>query len=398
MVTCFTGTKVEQFFNFRIYDGEIARKLQRNFNFAPINPIMAKFHTLKVADVKHETADCVSIAFDVPADLKGEYTYVQGQYLTLKLKVNGEEIRRSYSLCSSPVMDSEMRIAVKQVQSGKGSTYINSSLKAGDLVEVMTPMGNFYSGLNKSSKRNYVLFAGGSGITPMLSIIKSVLKEEGESTLTLFYGNRDEASVIFKNNLEQLTKTHAGRFTVYHVLEHPAAGADELFKGVLSKEKIKTLTAKYVKADSQTEYFICGPGPMMENAKQVLQEQKTDAARIHIEYFTAVLEAVNKAEKESTSAGAAGLSHVTVIMDGQKTEFDLASNGAVILDKALDEGVDVPYACKGAVCCTCRAKLLEGKVKMDNNYALTDNEVKEGYILTCQSHPLTPVVVVDYDV
>ncbi|HEV7232512.1 MAG TPA: 2Fe-2S iron-sulfur cluster-binding protein [Bacteroidia bacterium] len=358
---------------------------------------MAKFNTLKVSDVRRETADCVSIAFDIPASLKADYTYIQGQYLTLKLKVKGEEIRRSYSLCSSPLADAEWRIAVKKVKDGRGSGFINGEVKVGDVMEVMTPMGNFHTALSPTAKKQYVLFAGGSGITPMLSIIKTVLKAEPGASLQLFYGNRDETSTIFKSSLDQLAGQSAGRFNVFYILENPTAPSEELYKGLLSKDKVKALLAKHTKLEGDYEVFICGPGPMMDNVKSALQELKTDEKRVHIEYFTAVLEAVNKAEAES-APGNDLVSQVTVIMDGQKTSFELATGGQAILDQALDAGVDVPYACKGAVCCTCRAKLLEGKVKMDNNYALTDNEVKEGYILTCQSHPLTSKVVVDYDV
>jgi len=357
---------------------------------------MAKFHTLKVSDIRRETADCVSIAFEVPASLQGEYKYIQGQYLTLKLKVNGEEIRRSYSLCSSPTADKEWRIAIKKVKEGKGSIYLNEKVKAGDQMEVMTPMGNFHTPVFSTNKKRYVLFAGGSGITPMMSIVKTILREEPSSSLHLFYGNRDETSTIFKKTLDELAASSAGRFTLTHILEHPATSLDELYKGMLTKEKVTALIGKQNGLGAD-EYFICGPGPMMENVKQALKDLKVDDKKVHIEYFTAVLDAVNKAEAID-SPGSGMTSKVTVIMDGKETQFDLSSEGQVILDAALDEGVDVPYACKGAVCCTCRAKLVEGKVRMDNNYALTDNEVKEGYILTCQSHPLTEKVVVDYDV
>jgi ring-1,2-phenylacetyl-CoA epoxidase subunit PaaE len=357
---------------------------------------MAKFHTLKVSDIRRETTDCVSIAFDVPASLQGEYKYIQGQYLTLKLKVNGQELRRSYSLCSSPSADKEWRIAIKKVKDGKGSIYLNEKVKTGDQMEVMTPMGNFHTPVFSTNKKRYVLFAGGSGITPMLSIVKTILREEPSSSLHLFYGNRDEASTIFKKTLDDLASSNSGRFTLTHILEHGSASADPLYAGMLTKEKTSTLLTKHNQVTGD-EFFICGPGPMMENVKQALKDLKVDDKKVHIEYFTAVLDAVNKAEAIN-APGSAMTSKVTVIMDGKETEFDLSSEGAVILDAALDEGVDVPYACKGAVCCTCRAKLIEGKVRMDNNYALTDNEVKEGYILTCQSHPLTEKVVVDYDV
>ncbi|MFI5150630.1 MAG: 2Fe-2S iron-sulfur cluster-binding protein [Bacteroidia bacterium] len=356
---------------------------------------MARFHTLQVSDVRRETSDCVSIAFEIPASLQAEYTYIQGQYLTLKLLAGGEELRRSYSLCSSPLTDTELRIAVKKVKNGKGSCWLNDNLKKGDKVEVMTPMGNFHTPLSAENTRNYVLFAGGSGITPMFSIIKTILKAEPKSTLCLFYGNRSSDSGIFKKELDALASANQARFKAFHILEE--GGEEELYKGVLSKEKVRQLILKHVDNKADNEYFICGPGPMMENVKQVLQDLRTDEKKVHIEYFTAVLEAVKKAEAGQGGTGKL-LSKVTVIMDGQRTDFELSSEGKVILDAALDKGVDVPYACKGAVCCTCRAKLLEGKVKMDNNYALTDHEVKEGFILTCQSHPLTEKVVVDYDV
>jgi ring-1,2-phenylacetyl-CoA epoxidase subunit PaaE len=358
---------------------------------------MAKFHTLRIADVRKETTDCVSVAFDVPAALKAEFSYIQGQYLTLKLKVKGEELRRSYSLCSSPIADTEYRIAVKKVKDGKGSVHINDSLRAGDTIEVMTPMGNFYTPVSASNKKKYILFAGGSGITPMLSILKTILKAEPNSSLHLFYGNRDESSCIFKKTLDDLAAAHPNAFSLHHIFENPSVSVDSLYTGQLNKEKVRALIQKHIPLVAENEYFVCGPGPMMENVKAVLSDLRVNEKQIHIEYFTAVLEAVKKAEAESAS-GASDMCRVTVIMDGKETAFDLATNGQVILDQALDAGVDVPYACKGAVCCTCRAKIKEGKVKMDNNYALTDNEVKDGYILTCQSHPLTGKVVIDYDV
>ncbi len=356
---------------------------------------MAKFHKVKVADVRKETADCVSIAFDIPANLKQEYSYIQGQYLTLKLFVNGEELRRSYSICSSPTAENEIRIAVKRVKDGRGSNYVYDKLKAGDELEVMTPMGNFYSQMNASNKKNYVLFAGGSGITPMLSIIKTVLKEEPQSTIQLFYGNQNEESTIFKNQLDELENINSSRLRVVHILDNPTSQIPALNQGVLSKEKITVLLENYVGLNLNNEFFICGPTPMMDNCKIVLEQLKIEKSKIHIEYFTASLEA---AKTPVTNSGDKIISQVTVIMDGKETLIELASDGDVILDAALNADLDVPFACKGAVCCTCRAKVLEGKVKMDQNFALTDSEVEEGFILTCQSHPITPVVKVDYDV
>ena len=354
---------------------------------------MARFHTLKVADIRRETADCVSVAFEVPEYLKPEYKFIQGQYLTLKLKVNGEEIRRSYSICSGTVGDSELRVAVKRVKDGKASGYINEVLKTGDGIEVMTPMGNFHSRLSPDNAKKYFLFAGGSGITPMLSIIRSVLNTEKKSVIRLFYGNLDEASTIFYHDITELEKSSGGKLKVYFIFDKPAGKTEPLLTGILSQEKVRALFDSFCGIGLNHEYFVCGPGPMMDNVKKVIEEKKVPASQFHIEYFTAVTEAVKSTVPEAEVV----TSKVTVSMYGIETSFELRSDGKCILDAALDAGVDVPFACKGAVCCTCRGKILEGKVKMDQNFALTESEGAEGFILTCQSHPLTPVVKVDYD-
>jgi ring-1,2-phenylacetyl-CoA epoxidase subunit PaaE len=333
--------------------------------------------------------------FDVPATIREEFKYIQGQYLTLKLTVNGEELRRSYSLCTSPVADRELRVAVKKVKDGRASTFINDSLKAGDEMEVMTPMGNFHSPLSPVNKKNYVLFAGGSGITPMLSIIKTVLQSEPESKITLFYGNRDEAAIIFKKQLDALADANTERLKIHHILEHCGEEVDELCRGILLPEKVKSLIAKHVDINADNVFFICGPGPMMENVKVVLGDLKVDQKKIHIEYFTAVEAAVKAAEETSSSVNVQ--SQVTVILDDEEVVFELATNGKSVLDVAQDAGMDVPFACKGGVCCTCRAKLMEGQVKMDQNFALSEEELERGYILTCQSHPVTEKVVISFD-
>lgn len=356
---------------------------------------MAKFYPLKVSDIRRETHDAVSVAFEVPATLWPEYQYKQGQYLTLKLKVNGEEIRRSYSICTSPFSEKELRIAIKEVKDGRGSTFINRQAKVGDTIEVMTPMGNFHSPLSGSAQKNYVLFAGGSGITPMMSILKSVLYIEKQSTITLIYANRDEDSVIFKNEIDKIAAENAGKVQVVFVYDNPKQTVPDLYKGLMTKEKVKGLVESHVPLKPNNEFFICGPGPMMENVKVVLEELKVEKEKIHIEYFTSVLETLAKAEE--TVVGQDIVSKVTVLQYGVETNFDLNTSGSTILDAAIDAGVDAPFSCKGAVCCTCRAKVLEGKVKMDANFALTDSEVEQGFILTCQSHPLTEKVVIDYD-
>ncbi len=356
---------------------------------------MAKFHTLKVNDIRRETADAVSVAFEVPVQLLPEYQFKQGQYITLKLNMNNEEIRRSYSLCTSPYSEKELRVAVKEVKGGKGSGFINRSLKVGDTLEVMTPMGNFYSPLSGSNKKHYVLFAGGSGITPMMSILKSVLYIEKQSNITLIYANRDEAATIFKNELDELASQYTGKLKVVYMYDQPKAAVSDLYKGLMTTDKARAIIENHVGLNQDNEYFICGPVPMMENVKLVLEGLKVAKEKIHIEYFSSVIEAVTKAEGAVASGNVK--SKVTVLQYGLSTDFELNTAGPSVLDAALDAGVDVPFSCKGAVCCTCRAKVIEGKAKMDANFALTDSEVADGFILTCQAHPLTEKLVVDYD-
>jgi ring-1,2-phenylacetyl-CoA epoxidase subunit PaaE len=353
---------------------------------------MARFHTLKVKDIKRETADAVSVSFEVPPQQQPEYQFKQGQYITLKLTVNGEEIRRSYSLCSSPY-EKEIRVAIKEVAGGRASTFINRELKVGTSMEVMTPMGTFHSVLSGGNKKKYVLFAGGSGITPMMSILKSVLYVEKQSTITLIYANKNEESTIFKSELDKLTSANPNLKVVY-VFDQPSGQISDLQKGIVTKEKTLALIENFggVNAD---EYFICGPGPMMENVKTTLEGLKIAKEKIHIEYFNAVIDAVNK--EENNTLGANVKAKIKVLQYGIETDFELQTSSISILDAAIEAGVDAPFSCKGAVCCTCRAKVLEGKVKMDANFALTEAEVEEGFILTCQAHPLTEKVVIDYD-
>jgi ring-1,2-phenylacetyl-CoA epoxidase subunit PaaE len=353
---------------------------------------MSKFNSLKVKDIRRETADAVSVAFEVPPTLQIAYQFKQGQYITLKLKVNGEEIRRSYSICTSPHSENELRVAVKEVKDGRASGFINKTLKVGDVMEVMTPMGTFYSSLNGSAKKKYVLFAGGSGITPMMSILKSTLYVEKQSTITLIYANKNEDSTIFKKEIDEIAAKNANLKVVY-VFDQPQQKTSDLQTGIITTQKTLALIENFggVNAD---EYFICGPGPMMENVKTALEQLKIAKEKIHIEYFNAVAEAVKKAEDHS---GAKVTSKIKVIQYGIETELTLNTTGVSILDAAIEAGVDAPFSCKGAVCCTCRAKVLEGQVKMDANFALTESEVEEGFILTCQAHPLTERVVVDYD-
>lgn len=355
---------------------------------------MSKFYKLRVAEIKVETPDCVSLSFEVPPELQKEFNFIQGQHLNLKLLINGQEIRRSYSICSSPVINEPLRVASKRLKDGIGSNFINDKIRKGDMIEVMTPMGNFHTELKITNRKHYVLFAGGSGITPMLSIVRTTLIAEPQSKITLFYGNFNEEYTIFKKVLDETASQYKDRFIIYYLYEKPGVfGYPSELTGIMTKEKVKELVNKKLERNPVIEYFICGPGPMMDNVKQVLEDNNVNRHFIHIEYFTTI----DEPGKETLSIVENVTSDVTVIMDGRETSFILSSRGAAILDAAIEAGVDAPFSCKGAVCATCRAKLLEGKVKMEMNYALTDGEIEEGYILTCQSHPITPNVTVDYD-
>jgi len=352
---------------------------------------MSRFHSLTIKEVTQETADCVSIAFQIPANLSNDFKYLQGQYITFKLNVEGQEIRRSYSVCSSPLTDADLRVAVKKVKNGKGSTFLNEHIKAGDVLEVMTPMGNFYTPMNAANKKEYILFAGGSGITPMLSIIKSVLKAEPLSTIQLFYGNENEASIIFKQQLASLEQEAAGKLKVHHILNQAESAHDPIYKGIMTTEKVAALMSNFVKVNSNTEIFICGPTPMMQNVEQTLQNLNVPKVQVHLEYFTAPVDAAAVAEPIGAKKAS-----LTIILDGDEVVTDLLPD-ETILEAALRINLDAPYACQGGSCCTCRALLVEGKVEMKVNYALLDAEVKQGFILTCQSHALTDTIVVDYD-
>jgi ring-1,2-phenylacetyl-CoA epoxidase subunit PaaE len=360
-------------------------------------PRMARFHSLIVQDIHQETADSIVVRFEVPSELREEFRFAHGQYVTLKLTVNGEELRRSYSICSSPLDEGTFSIAVKRVPNGRASTQLVEKLRAGMRIEVMTPMGNFTTALDPTRQRHFVAFAAGSGITPILSILKTVLRTETKSRFTLFYGNTDVDRIIFRSRLEELKAQHGDRIDVHHILTK-GMDQDALFNGRITAEKARQLLARFVAPNSDAEFFICGPEQMMVNVSDALAAQGVDRKRIHIELFTTPVTAEAKQPSEAVGPAAfTGVAQVTVIMDGRETILAIPAKGDAILDAALEGGVDVPYACKGAVCCTCKARVVEGQVEMMMNYALTDEEVADGYVLTCQSHPRSAKVVVDYD-
>lgn len=354
------------------------------------------FEQLTVREVRRETHDCVSITFEVPEQLKEAFRFLQGQYITLKTKIGGEEVRRSYSICSSP-LDHELRVAVKKVPNGVFSTYANELLKAGDSLEVMPPMGKFFTPLLSSQKKNYVGFAAGSGITPLLSIIKTTLQTEKESTFTLVYGNRNRHSIIFRETLEALKNKYMNRFRLIHILSRETTDTP-LNSGRIDADKCLTLCDKTIDLQRTDEFFLCGPEEMIFSVKNVLEEKGVVAQKIHFELFTTAGQQNKKIQQLETETDKGPKSKITVKLDGISFDFELSQKGEAILDAALKQGADLPYACKGGVCCTCRAKLVEGQVDMEVNYGLEPDEIEQGFILTCQSHPKSEHVVVDFDI
>ncbi|MCC6691424.1 MAG: 2Fe-2S iron-sulfur cluster binding domain-containing protein [Bacteroidia bacterium] len=350
-----------------------------------------KFYPLKVSDVNPETGDCVSVGFEVPANLKKEFSHIQGQYLSLRFMLNGEELRRSYSICTSP-FEPGLRIAVKKVKDGRVSTYINEQLKAGDIVESMVPIGSFFTEVHQYNKKVYNLFAAGSGITPIISILKTMLAGESQSKVNLFYGNSNERKVIFKDELNGLERKYGDRLKIIYLYSQPEQAVDELHKGRLTKEKIKRLTEKYIELNLLNEFFVCGPADVMLNTKEALEDLNVAKNKIHLEYFGTPPDA----DKNKLNQSLIVPSEVTIICDGDERVVFLEPHQSV-LEAALEANLDAPYSCRAGSCCTCRAKVIEGKVIMDVNYALLDSEVEEGYILTCQSHAITPTLTVDYD-
>jgi ring-1,2-phenylacetyl-CoA epoxidase subunit PaaE len=354
------------------------------------------FYKLKVKEVRKETPDCVSILFDVPAELEEQFRFIHGQYLTLRTHINGEEVRRSYSVCSSP-LENELRVAVKKVDNGSFSRYANENLKAGDVLEAMPPIGRFFTTLDPAHTKHYTALAAGSGITPILSIIKTTLLSEPYSRFTLVYGNRNRHSIIFKEEIEGLKNKFMNRLNVLNILSREKMDAPLNF-GRIDKEKCDLIFSKAIDPNTVDEFFICGPEDMTMQVKESLEDRGIAKKRIHFELFTS--HGLKKTAVESRRAVGpiAAQSKVTIILDGSSFSMDMHFEGESILDAALKKGADLPYACKGGVCCTCRAKLVTGEVDMDLNYGLEPEEVEQGYILTCQSHPRTEEVVVNFDV
>lgn len=356
---------------------------------------MSRFTKIKVQELKKTTDESVLVKFAIPTEDRSLFQFKQGQYLTLRATINDELVLRSYSLCSSP-LDNEWVVGIKKVPGGKFSTYANDVLKVGDELECMVPNGKFYVEVNPEQKREFVCFAAGSGITPICSIIKTHLLSEPNSTFKLFYINRTVSSIILREELEALKNQFMERFEIFHLLTKQNRSI-ELFNGRLDEPKLDVIFKSLCDTEKIDHYFLCGPESMIFMTRDFLEGRGVSKDKIHFELFTTpgqkkqVHKKIDQELKGKTCS-------VTLIEGGKSMNFELTLGGDNILDAALNNSADLPYACKGGVCCTCRAKLIEGKVDMAVTYGLEQDELDSGYILTCQAMPLTEKVVVDFDV
>ncbi|MDQ1812654.1 1,2-phenylacetyl-CoA epoxidase subunit PaaE [Massilia sp. CCM 9210] len=355
---------------------------------------MSKFYPLTVAKVRNETRDTIAVTFAVPDELAASFAYQQGQHLTLRAQIGDEDVRRSYSICSA-VQDGALRVAIKRTQGGLFSSWANEHLKAGAVLDVMPPMGHFNVPLAADNARHYVAFAAGSGITPILSIIKTTLLAEPKSRFTLFYGNRASSSVIFKEELTDLKDSYMERLNLAYVMSREQQDI-ELFNGRITKEKCEQFIKHWIRIEDIDIAFICGPEDMMHGVSAALQEAGMPKQNIKVELFAASIPK-HQHKPRQFDALVRNETEVTVILDGNHTSFTMDKDKESILDAGLRAGIDMRYSCKGGVCSTCRCKLLDGKVDMDVNYALEDYEIARGFVLSCQSFPVTDKVVVDFD-
>ncbi len=357
---------------------------------------MAEFYTLKIADIYKETKDTSVVTFDIPKHLQDDFRFIQGQHLTLKKDINGEDIRRSYSLCSSP-LDQQWKVAIKQIPGGVFSTYANTDLKPGDTIELMEPTGHFFVEIQPQKARNFIAFAAGSGITPMLSIIKTHLLSEPNSTFKLFYLNQTVKSIIFKEEIERLKNQFFERFQVFHFLTKEQRDIPFL-NGRFDTEKLNVLTKTFIDIEDTDHCFICGPQDMIFLIRDHLEAAGLDKDKIHYElFFSGDTEASKLYVSEVLEQKAEG-TEVTIIDGGKEFHFVMDDDFDNILDGALAAGADLPFACKGGVCSTCKCKIIEGSIKMKVNYALEEHEVENNFVLSCQSVPTSDKVVVNFDV
>jgi ring-1,2-phenylacetyl-CoA epoxidase subunit PaaE len=337
------------------------------------------------------TADAIAISFDVPDDKREIFRFIQGQHISLSRVDGGDGKRRGYSICS-PATGSELRVAIKLIPGGVFSSYVYNELAVGDELDVVSPSGRFFTRLDPAQVKDYVAIAVGSGITPILSILATTLEVEPESTFTLLYGNRTSGSMMFLEELNDLKNRFLNRFTLLHVFSREGQEA-ELFRGRIDGEKLGVFLSTLIDAPSTDEWFLCGPQAMVEELRSVLLERDVEPRRIHRELFHA-----GPTAPSATPASASGqVCEVTVVLDGRSSTFPLAQDGESILDAALAVRSDAPFACKGGVCGTCRAFLVDGEVRVDGGYALEEDEIEAGFVLACQSHPQSAEVTLDFD-
>jgi ring-1,2-phenylacetyl-CoA epoxidase subunit PaaE len=356
---------------------------------------MSKFHSLTIKEVRPETRDAVSIAFDIPTDLADSFRFTQGQHLVMRTQLDGEEVRRSYSICTG-VNDGELRVTIKRVAGGRFSAYANESLKAGQSLEVMPPSGHFFVELDAARHGNYLAVAAGSGITPILSIIKTTLEAEPHSRVTLLYGNRSSGSALFREQLEDLKNRYLQRLNLIFVFSREQQDVD-LYNGRIDADKCGQLFSRWIDVKALDAAFICGPQAMTETVRDQLKANGMPAERIHFELFAAAGSAQKREAREAAREIDSAVSQVTVISDGRELSFELPRNSQSVLDAGNAQGLELPYSCKAGVCSTCKCKVIEGEVEMDSNFALEDYEVAAGYVLSCQTFPVSEKVVLDFD-
>ena len=352
------------------------------------------FHPLRVRSVRAESDEAIVISFDVPETLRDEFRFTQGQHLGLREVLDGKEQRRSYSICSG-VDDGELCVGVRKVPGGVFSSWIGESLKAGDTIQVLAPEGRFFVPLDPAAERRYLGIAGGSGITPILSIMKTVLAREPKSRFTLIYGNRRQRSTMFKEEIEDLKNLYLTRLVLHHVFSQEQTDAP-LYTGRLTREKIGEFLGPLIDAKRIDHAFVCGPHGVNDEAEAALLAAGVAADRIHIERF-GIPGPAGMPPPQRAREGDAEHAKVVIVRDGLSREIEFRQDHQSILDAAADAGLEVPFSCKSGVCCTCRAKLLEGQVRMERNFALEKPEIEAGFVLTCQSHPLTERVVLSFD-
>ncbi len=352
------------------------------------------FYPLAIKDIRKETNECISVAFDIPPDVAKHFNYKSGQNITLKLNIGGQEIRRTYSICSGP-QDNELRIAIKKIPTGIFSRFAYENFKPGDIIEILPPTGNFGRKTITDNRKKYLTIAAGSGITPVIAIIKDILFSEPESIVTLIYGNKNRHTIIFRDELNALKNRYVNRLVIHHIFSREKTDI-EIYQGRINTQKLVQLSA-IVDFKSMNEVFLCGPEEMIMETRKWLLETGVPSVNIHYELFAAAASKKEIAQSFLNNPNMQNKSHITVRLDGTAIEFDLLAEGPSILDAALKQGADLPFSCKGGVCATCKARLVSGKVYMEMNYALEEDELAAGFILTCQSHPASPEVVIDFD-